>query len=138
MALSAATPAFASSIVCSTKSFFTPPAFAAVNALTQSMLPCPTATCFPDASARAARLRLHGFRAKAQTRACDRDSEPHITGDSCVHDGSPSHRGGIAANVSSMFSSTASVDLTPASMSRSPNAAVEGRASPHVPDFVAA
>src|SRR5438067_10644498 len=47
------------------------------------------------------------------------------------------HRGGIAAKVFSIFSSTASVDRTPASMYRSPRAAVDLRASPHVPDFVA-
>src|SRR4030095_14626516 len=47
------------------------------------------------------------------------------------------YRGGMAANVFSMFSRTASVERTPASRDLSRIAAVDLRASPQVPDFVA-
>src|SRR2546422_8921845 len=47
------------------------------------------------------------------------------------------YRGGMAAKVSSIFSSTASVERTPACKYRSPISGVDARASPHVPDCVA-
>ncbi len=46
-------------------------------------------------------------------------------------------RGGMAAKVFSMFSSTASVDLTPRARKRSPISGVAVVASPHVPLLVA-
>ena len=55
----------------------------------------------------------------------------------CVSVVDDHQRGGIASNIFSMFSSTAIVEATLASRYRSPIAAVDCRASPHVPDLVA-